>query len=81
MKISGVSCITKKIFLVFLGHPKLSSFKRTPGYFSEPLFMVHDLVFLQHTIQPFHHFTNIACREVKSKPYSQVSHWNRSLSL
>ena len=23
MKISGLSCITKKIFLVFLGHPKL----------------------------------------------------------
>ena len=23
MKISGLSCITKKIFLVFLGHPSL----------------------------------------------------------
>ena len=54
----------------------MSSFKRTPGYFSEPLYMAHDLVFLQHTIQPFPHFTNIACREVKSKPYSQVSLWN-----
>ena len=42
----------------------MSSFKRTPGYFSEPLFMVHDVVFLQHTIQPFHHFTNIACSRV-----------------
>ena len=41
-------------------HWEMSSFKRTPGYFSEPLFKVHDLVFLQHTIQPFHHFTNIA---------------------
>ena len=25
MKISGLSCITKKIFLVFLGHPNVGS--------------------------------------------------------
>ena len=28
MKISGLSCITKKIFLVFLGHPTLYIAKR-----------------------------------------------------